>query len=148
MTLQKSELVQHYRDMHARLLAALDGLTEAEQAEPSIDGWSVANHLSHLALWDDIRAEEVERISAGFESAWRMDGPQSDCFSPVMAELRSGLGVAQCHWELERSHARFLAALEEATPRGLDPELYGEAGLLSHHKEEHTGWIERWRQFR
>jgi hypothetical protein len=38
-----------------------------------------------------------------------------------------------------------LDAIAAATPRGLDPSLYSEAGLHSGHEAEHTGWIKRWR---
>ena len=148
MALARDELLQHYRTMHEAFLRAIYGLSDAELSEQTIDGWSVANHMAHLALWDDIRAEEVERISAGFESAWRMSGPQSEQFNPILAEIRNGLGVAQARWELERSHQRLVAALERASQRGLEPEHYGEAGLLSRHKEQHAGWIRQWRDSR
>jgi hypothetical protein len=30
--------------------------------EPTIDGWSVKDHLAHMAFWDDLRAADIERI--------------------------------------------------------------------------------------
>jgi hypothetical protein len=36
------------------LLAAIHGLSDAQMTEPSLDGWSVKDHLAHLALWDDV----------------------------------------------------------------------------------------------
>ena len=38
-----------------------------------------------------------------------------------------------------------LEAIGAATERGLDPSLYGEAGLRSGHEAQHAGWIRRWR---
>jgi hypothetical protein len=32
------------------LLAAITGLSGEEMTEPSLDGWSVKDHLAHLAL--------------------------------------------------------------------------------------------------
>ncbi len=74
----KEALLRHYRETRQDLLAALDGLSDAALTEPSIDGWSVKDHLAHLADWDDIRASEVARISAGYESAWRASNEQDD----------------------------------------------------------------------
>ena len=36
-------------------------------------------------------------------------------------------------------------AIASATDSGLDPSLYGEAGLRSTHEAQHTVWIKRWR---
>lgn len=114
-------------------------------SEPSIDGWSVKDHLAHIATWDEIRAAEVIRISAGQDSAWRMTHEQDDAYNTMAYELRAGMSAAQAVWELETSRVRLLDAIASATERGLDAELYGEAGLLSTHEVEHAAWIRRWR---
>ena len=142
----KEGLLQHYRNSRAHLRSALDGLIDAQLSEPSLDGWSVKDHLMHIALWDDIRTSEVARISAGHDSVWRMTGEQDGTYNMLAHELRLGLSVEQAHWELETSRQRLLDAIASATPRGLDPSLYGEAGLSSTHETQHTAWIKRWRE--
>jgi hypothetical protein len=144
----RDELLAHYRRMRADLTAALDGLSDDLAAERSLDGWSVKDHLAHLALWDEIRASEVARISAGFASAWRMDGQQDGVYSELGRALRADLSVAQIRWELDESHRRLLEAIAAATPAGLDGARYGEAGLRSTHEAVHAGWIRRWRRER
>ena len=62
MAEDRQELLAHYRRSRAELLAAIDGLSDAQLCDPSIDGWSVKDHLAHLAFWDDIRAAEVQRF--------------------------------------------------------------------------------------
>jgi len=148
MAEDRDELLQHYRQMRADLLSAIDGLDDELMTEPSLDGWSIKDHLAHLALWDDIRASEVRRISAGHESAWRMTGEQDAAFNVLGYTLRRDLSLDQVRWELATSWQRLLDAIESATPRGLDPSLYGEAGLRSTHEAAHTGWIRRWRKER
>jgi uncharacterized damage-inducible protein DinB len=142
----RQQLLQRYREMRAEMQAALDGLSDAQMTEPSIDGWSVKDHLAHIALWDDIRAQEVERISAGQESAWRMGEEQDAAFNEMSHALRAGLSLDQVRWEWQVSRRRLMDALAAATERGLDPSLYGDAGLTSGHEAEHAGWIKRWRQ--
>lgn len=145
MPQDKETLIEHFRQMRRDLLQALDGLGDATLAEPTLDGWSVKDHLAHLSLWDEIRAGEVTRISAGHESAWRMTPAQESVFSPLAYELRVVLSVAQARWELDTSHQRLLEAIAAATPRGLEASLYGEASLRSTHEAVHTAWISRWR---
>ena len=148
MSEHHNELLQHYREMRAALLAAIDGLSDELMVERSLDGWSVKDHLAHLALWDDVRASEVVRIAAGHESAWRMDPEQDAAFSALGYVLRREWALDQVRWELAHSHQRLLDAIASATDRGLDGSLYGEAALRSTHEAQHTGWIARWRNER
>ena len=147
-TADREELLTRFRAMRSELLEALDGLRPPELTESTLDGWSVKDHLFHLAAWDDIRAQEVERISAGHDSAWRMSGDQDAAFNALLYDLHRNLSVEQAFWELTRSRQRLVAALEAATSRALDASLYGEAGLVSSHEAQHAGWIRRWRSER
>ena len=67
--MDRNALLQHYQQLREELLSAIDGLSDELITEPSLDGWSVKDHLIHAALWDDLRASEVVRISAGHASA-------------------------------------------------------------------------------
>src|SRR2546426_1970749 len=116
MAEDRDGLLQHYQQMRADLLSAIDGLSDELMTDPSIDGWSVKDHLAHLALWDDIRASEVTRISAGHESAWRMTGGQDEAFNAMAHDLRVALSVDQARWELETSRERLLDAIASAAP--------------------------------
>lgn len=148
MAEDRDELLAHYRQTRQELLAAIEGLSDEQMAEPSIDGWSVKDHLLHLALWDDIRAAEVERISAGYESVWQMTDEQDESVNALGYEVRRGLSVDQARYELDASRERLLDAIAAATPLGLEPSRYAAAGLRSGHEEEHTGWLRRWRSER
>jgi uncharacterized damage-inducible protein DinB len=141
----RDALVRHYRQMREKLLSAIHGLSDELMTEPSIDGWSVKDHLAHIALWDDVRAGEVVRISAGHESAWRMTPEQDEAYNSLGYTLRLPLSLDQVRWELATSRQRLLDAISSATPRGLDASLYGEAGLHSTHETAHAGWIRQWR---
>ena len=145
MAEDRDTLLQHYRQMREELLAAIDGLSDELLTEPSLDGWSVKDHLAHIALWDDLRAGEVARISAGYDSAWRMTDDQAEAYNALGHPLRRALSPDQVRWELATSRQRLLDAIASATPRGLDGSLYGEAGLRSDHEAAHAGWIKRWR---
>lgn len=145
MLADKQSLLDHYRRTREQLLSAIDGLSDEQMTEASLDGWSIRDHLAHLAVWDEIRAAEVVRISAGHDSAWHMTGEQDDAYNTLAHDVRRSLSLAQVRWELETSRQQLLDAISSATPRGLDGSLYGEAGLASGHEAQHTGWIKRWR---
>jgi hypothetical protein len=141
----RDELIAHYHAMRQDLMEAIDGLSDDALTEPSLDGWSVKDHLAHLSFWNDMRASEVERISAGHDSVWRMTGEQDEVLNDLTHDLRTGLSLTQVRWELETTHRRLLDAIASATPEGLDGSRYGEAGLVSRHEAQHTEWIRRWR---
>jgi DinB family protein len=145
MAEDREALLRHYRQMRGDLLAAIDGLSDTLLSERSLDGWSVKDHLAHIALWDELRVSEVERISAGYASAWQTRATQEESYNEMAHELRRDLSPAQVRWELAHTHEQVLAAIASASERGLDATLYGEAGLRSEHEAEHTGWIRRWR---
>jgi uncharacterized damage-inducible protein DinB len=145
MVEDRDELLGHYRQSREALLAAIEGLTDEQMVDPSIDGWSVKDHLAHLAAWDDIRASEVVRISAGHDSVWRMDEGQDESYNTMSYELRRNLSLEQAKWEFATSRQRLLDAIAASTPRGLDASLYGESPIRSGHEPEHTEWIKRWR---
>lgn len=146
MAEDRAALVQHYRQMQEDLHAAIQGLSTELMIEPSIDGWSVKDHLGHLAQWDDIRASEVARISAGHNSAWRLTDEQEETFNALVYSRLLPLSLDQVRWELATAEQKLLATIAVATARGLDASLYGGAALRSTHAAAHTGWIRRWRE--
>jgi hypothetical protein len=146
MVEDRQALLERYRQSRADLLAAIDGLSEEQMTTTLMDGWSVKDHLAHLAFWDDIRASEVARISTGYDSAWRMSSEEDEAQNKIVYTERRSLSLEQVRWEIDTSRQRLLDAIGSATPRGLDPSLYGEAGLVSGHENQHTGWIRSWRR--
>ena len=144
----RDELLLHYREMRESLLAAIDGLGDEAMSEPSLDGWSVGDHLAHIALWDEVRANEIARISAGHASAWQMTEAQDEAYNDLGYALRRGISAGQARWEFMTASDRLLAAVASAAGPGLDASRYGEAALRSTHQAEHAAWIRRWRDER
>lgn len=138
-------LLKHYQQTRQQLVAAIHGLSDQQLLDTSLDGWSVKDHLAHVAHWDEIRATEVLRISAGHESAWRMTQEQHETYIALVHDLQADLTLDQVRWELELARQRLMSAISSATEHGLDARRYGEASLRTTHEVEHAGWIERWR---
>jgi len=145
MSEDRDALLAHFRAMRQDFLDAIDGLTDDQLTERSHNGWSVKDHMAHITFWDEVRASEVERISAGLESAWRLTSEQDEVLNQMVTQARWDHSLDQVRREFTESKARFLEALTRATSEGLDASRYGEAGLVSHHEAEHAGWIREWR---
>jgi Mycothiol maleylpyruvate isomerase N-terminal domain len=146
MTEDREDLLNHYRQMGEELDTAVADLTDEQLRERSLDGWSVTDHLSHVALWDEARAAEVARISAGHSSGFRMTEEQDNVYDTLAHELRSEWSPAQARWEVATTRRRLLEAIAAAPAEALDPSHYGEAGLRTAHAGLHATWIRRWRE--
>lgn len=145
MTEDRDALLTHFRTMRSDFLAVIEGLTEAQLTERTHNGWSVKDHMAHITFWDEVRASEVARIAADLESAWRLTSDEDEVLNAMVTRARWDHSLYQVRREFTESQERFLNALSEATPAGLDASRYGEAGLVSHHEAEHAGWIREWR---
>ncbi|MCC6946008.1 MAG: maleylpyruvate isomerase N-terminal domain-containing protein [Thermomicrobiales bacterium] len=143
--LDSHELQQHYRTLRTTLRETLSGLTEDQMTERTIDGWSAKDHLTHLAFWDRLRAEEIVRISAGYQSGCGFSEEQVEQLNQIDHALFAACSLEQAWWEVERAHQSVLDAVASASPRGLEPERYSDAALQSDHEAEHIGWLSEWR---
>jgi hypothetical protein len=145
MTETRESLLEHFRHVRAELMASIEGLSDARMVETTVDGWSVKDNLAHIACWDDLRADEITRMSAGHASALHMTPEQNDVFNDMMYQLRRGWSLPQTLWELQHSRQRLLDAIAAADSRAFDPSLYGEAGLRSTHDAQHAEYVTNWR---
>ncbi len=145
MAENRDSLLAMFRETRADFLAAVAGLPEEKMVERSLEGWSLADHMNHVAVWDELRAADVERISAGFASAWKLSSEQDDVYNELTYAKRKDFSLAQVRWEFETSRRKLLDAIASATEMGMDASRYGEPGLVSRHEVEHAGWIRAWR---
>ena len=144
---KRSEIIQHLREIRTQFLSSIEGLSEAQMSEPTIDGWSVKDHLYHLAFWHDLRSSEVVRISAGYEHAWPLT-MDSQVVNDIVQPARAGLSLEQARWEYESALERVITAVENANERGLTQSHYGEVGPGTTHDLGHAEFIRNWRQAR
>src|SRR5690606_26221442 len=124
MTEDRDGLLAHFRAMREDFLAAIEGLTEERLTERSHNGWSVKDHMAHITFWDEVRASEVTRLSAGLESAWRLTPEQDEVLNEMVTQARWNHSLDQVRREFTESKARFLEALAHVTPEGLDASRY------------------------
>ena len=144
---RRQEIIDTYRQMRAGLTAALDGLSEAQMLDRSLGEWCVKDILAHIAMWDELRVTEIERVAAGGRSVF-LDMHDSDAFNDAVAAMRWDVPLTQVRWEFDYTRRRLLEAIERAPASAIDDSLYGHAPLLSRHDEAHTEQIIEWRKER
>jgi len=145
------------------LHAALGRLSE-EQLSDARDaaGWSVKDHVAHLAAWERSAAYFLRgrprHEGLGVEERAYLGGKDDD-INAVIYERTQGLAPAEALAELEDAHRELLAALEplsdddlRKTYRHYLPDEPGEGdgplalsvvyGNSAEHYTEHLGWIQ------
>ena len=136
----------------AELMSAIEGLSETALEEPSLNGWSVKDHLSHLAQWEELRYLDTVRIAAGYRSAVDSTPAQDEVFNQMTVEWRRSHSLAQVLWELETARRRVLDAVATLSDEELARVLTDSWPLGARviegamgHEAEHAGWIRAWR---
>jgi hypothetical protein len=157
-----TELIEYMQEVLTPFNAMIDGLTADQLTTPGPDGgWSVKDHLAHMAMWELGIAALLRR-----EPRWEAMGLSQD-FVDESSEEEINAAIADTHKDLplpeakslfESAHRDLLAALDALT----DDELYETytyfqpwvesdkgfpitnliVGNTRGHWEEHTPWIQ------
>lgn len=143
----RQELIDTYTRMRAELKQTLDGLSDLQMQERTLGEWSVKDILAHIVAWDELRAFDIERVTAGGMSPHHdITDEQDEAINQLTAELRRDLPLDQVRWEFDYTRHRVIEAIERAPEAALDPASYGRAPLLSTHDEAHAEQIREWRR--
>jgi uncharacterized protein (TIGR03083 family) len=141
----------------AELEEVVGGLdTDALQA-PVADGWTVKDHLSHLAAWEESLLALLEgRDRAEAMAAPGMEDEGVDAINAVVWEQRRGDAPAEALARLRETHGRLVARLEALSDEDFSrpysyfqPDAADEqrpvtewiAGNTWEHYEEHLDWL-------
>ena len=145
----KAELLQRIRTARAELERTLTGLDDAALSAPGPEGWSVKDHLAHLAAW----GRKVLSNMDGRKSTEALGVPEAVyqsgdwvAINEIVRAPDKDRPAAEIVAEYRRVHTDLLQRLE-ALP---EIELYGPddslrnniAGNTYGHDEEHRPWIE------
>jgi len=158
------ELLARIADGWAVLHQRIAPLSSAQLTTPGLDGgWSVKDHLAHLATWESmlIALLEGKPIHSAFGlSRAEYDALEStDALNAIIAEQNQGLSLDEVMERSEETHAQLVAkigalAVEDLSkpithfqpddPDGPDerPVLVKIIGDTYGHYAEHLPWIE------
>lgn len=142
----REKVAEKLRNAAALVDAAVAGLTEEQASNPGIDGWSVKDHLTHLAVWHEMRFFEIGRVGRGGRSI-TPNFADVDAFNETFARTRRDLPLAQVIADLAFSREMVQRAVAECPEERLDSKHYLEAspdGGVAH-ETEHAEVIAAWR---
>ena len=154
----KINLRWHIDDQWDQLLAMIDRLSDDQMSVPTDDaGWTVKDHLIHLAVWEDGLNAILNRRSfangMGFDS---LDWCDLDGINAAIQQRYADAPLFGVLRRLYRSHDHLLASLDSLTGDDLmrpvsdfDPDTDDHNPLMSTivcntfgHYDEHRPWME------
>ena len=147
--MKRAELIEQVRGSHARLLRALDGVTEEQAARVGLNpNWSVKDALAHITAWELEGAKALGQVlEEGYEPR-RWDDEAINSFNSEAVEERLGHSMAEVTGEFNATHERVLELLGRL-PEDVDensPAYKIVSGYTIEHMEHHAGQVEEWRK--
>lgn len=146
--MKKTELLGRVNKAHARLVRALDGLTEEEATRAGVTPeWSVRDCLAHVSAWENEGGRVMDEIVAGTYRP-RFEDDVIERRNAEAVEARRAHTFAEVEAEFRDAHARFSGQLERL-PDEVDENTPGYkfiAGVTFDHMEHHAAQIEKWKK--
>lgn len=156
----RDALLERVRAAWATLEERLSGLSTAQLEGLGPEGWSIKDHLAHIAEWERATTAVLNRqpqhVAFGFEAARFAELRQDiDALNNALYERSRGLALQAVLDDARATHAKLLAALEHVRDEDLartvaeySPTESSEhrpiekiAGDTYEHYAEHVTWI-------
>lgn len=158
----KAELMARINDSRAALEQLVNRLDEDRAVAPGADGWSVKDHLAHVAVWERSLLALLEgrprHEGMGLDRATYEDG-DTDAINAALYAQSHDRPLSEVLADFRATHERLLSVVSGMTdedlyrpyshyqpgepPRNDEPVIGWIAGNTFGHYEEHTDWI-RW----
>ena len=155
------ELLARIQRSRLALERTLAPLTEAQMTAPGPTGWSIKDHLAHLAAWESgvvALLNRRSRFAAMNLEAAVVQGMTEEEINEVIYQQHAGLSLAQVRDQLDAAEremrqvlqrlddhellAPYASFLPEGSAGRQDPVLYAIAGNTYEHYDEHREYIE------
>ena len=151
-TATRETLLAGIRDGYNMFASLLRGIRPGDQIRPLDGGWSVAEHVAHLASWEQLamavlRGDHPNEAMGITAEEWQQD---TDGINDALQRKHAGISfdAARSFWQ--EVHASLMAAIDVSTDAELTRPLGAGAddtvrdlieGNTVGHYEEHAGWI-------
>ena len=153
--LTKSRVRDSLARSRAKLLQALDGLSEEEMTRPNAVGrWSVRDVLAHILAWEEEAVARLELLAAERpqDFARIVDEEELEAWNARAHQRYAGLPLAEVMRRLELVQGRVLSGLDSLSDERLGTD---EGPVPVHnwlpectyaHEQEHCADILAWRR--
>ena len=155
---RKSELIARIQEGRAALDALIGALSPEQAVAPSLDGgWTVKDHLAHLAAWQCVAYLRVighahyEHEVFGMDPARYATSNEDDLNAAVYQSCKDRT-LAEVRASFEQAFQQVLGALAHVRSEDLQSQAHPDdpqrgtlagtvAGNTYEHFDEHAGWI-------
>jgi hypothetical protein len=151
-TVSKEVLLARIRDGYNMFASLIRTIRPGDQVRQLEGGWSVAEHVAHLASWEQLALavlngdQPYEAMGITAED-WQGD---TDGINAALHRKHAGVSFEDARGAWQQVHASLVAAIEASTDEELSRPLGAGAedkvsdlieGNTFGHYEEHAGWI-------
>ena len=157
----KEELLKRIRRSRSALEETIAGLSEEQLARPGPEGWSIKDHLAHMAIWE-LGIVALLRRQPRFEAMGGAvavaQGKSEDEVNDRIYRQHDGLSVPAVLEEFRTAHNQMLQILDELAEEDLfrpyadyvtggqvdrqDPVFWWIVGNTYEHFDEHHNYIQ------
>jgi hypothetical protein len=154
--IDKADLLDRIQRAWSALMQTIEGLSPEQMDAPLAGGWSVKDHLAHLAAWEQFMLHyhlggQPPHQAMGFDPA-TFKGLDEDGINALIYERSQDHTVEEILDNFKRSHSEVLATLEQmkfadlllprfAEDPSRDPVIYWVIGNTCDHYQEHRRTI-------
>jgi hypothetical protein len=158
----KAELIQRIHHSRAALEEALNSMSQEQLIRATPGGWSIKDHLAHLASWE-LGVAELLRRRPRFEAMQVEEavsqGKSEDEINDLIYHQHTDIPLDEVSKKFREAHKQLLEALEELNDEGLllayanytadgsgdpnRPVLHWVIGNTYEHFDEHLGYIQK-----
>jgi hypothetical protein len=120
--LDKAELLARIRRSRLALEDELSPLSEDQLAIPASNGWSIKDHLAHLATWEFGMAELLRgraRFAAMQVEEAVSQGKSEEAINELMQRQHAGLSLSEVMDKFKDAHRQLLETLESLDDQDL-----------------------------
>ena len=156
----KAELLEHIQHSRSALEGTLSSLSEAQLLQAGPSGWSIKDHLAHLATWELGMVELLRhrpRFAAMQIEEAISQGKSEEEINDLIYKRHANLSLSEVMAEFQTAHQQLLQTLGQLDDEDLfrpyshylpegsegrqDPVIYWLIGNTYDHFDEHHGYI-------
>jgi uncharacterized protein (TIGR03083 family) len=114
--MDRQQLLQRLDKAWAAFQASYAGLTDSQMTEPGVTGdWSVKDILAHVTTWEEEALKSLPLILQGIRPPrYSVLYGGIDAFNAQMAAQKRDLSLADVRQQLDETHGRLIAYVQNA----------------------------------
>ncbi|HEY4025363.1 MAG TPA: DinB family protein [Candidatus Dormibacteraeota bacterium] len=138
----RAALLDRIRQSWDTLQEAIRSLDDRQLTAPGPEGWSIKDHLAHLARWEQIVRDRLDGRDPGVALAIPDDQQQDvDAVNAHLRQRDAGLSTSEVLQTLTETHVRLVARIESLDAGELERWTENIEGNTHEHFAEHLDWI-------